>query len=383
MTNRFSLLPEGLRDTLPPYAAAESRALRTIIDCLASHGYERVNPPLVEFEHSLDGPVSGAHVPDHFRFMDPVSGRTLAVRSDITGQVARIASSRLAHWARPLRLSYSGPVLRVKGTQLQADRQFMQVGAELIGSDSPPAIAEVVCLAVNALIAVGLTGLSVDITMPDFLEGLLKSHSIEGNIADTLRDAFDAKDVAALASLQLPDVFNAVLSVAGSTRTAIKSLQALDLPNSCCYSVTTASKLVEILETELSSVKLSLDPCERRGFEYQTIIGFSIFAKSVHGEVGRGGTYIIHRSDGTSEVAVGFSLYVSGLADAGHGLQQPGRLLVPAQLAETTAAKLHHQGWVTVSDLGVQDKSETAKSQRCDHIWCDGKILACKDYFGA
>ncbi len=383
MTNRFSLLPEGLRDTLPPLADAEARVLRTLIDHLACHGYERVNPPLAEFEHSLDGPVSGAHVPDHFRFMDPVSGRTLAVRSDITGQVARIASSRLAHWARPLRLSYSGSVLRVKGTQFNADRQFMQVGAELIGSDAPNAIAEVISVAVNALKAAGLTGLRVDITLPDFLENLLKSNGIEGKVADSIRDSFDAKDSAGLASLHLPDVFNSILSVVGSARKAIRQLQNLSLPEACEHSVAITNGLIDILESHLSDIDLSLDPCERRGFEYQTTIGFSIFAKSVRGEVGRGGTYVIHGSSGTSEIAVGFSLYVNGLIEAGHGLQHPKRLLVPAHLAEDIMSGLHNQGWVTVSDLGAQSQSETAISQRCDHIWCDGTIRTCKDYFGA
>lgn len=376
MTNRFSLLPEGLRDTLPPHAAAEAQVLRTLIDCLAQHGYERVNPPLAEFEHTLDGPVSGAHVPDHFRFMDPVSGRTLAVRSDITGQVARIASTRLAHWARPLRLSYSGPVLRVKGTQLNADRQFMQVGAELIGTDAPVAIAEIISLALRAVEATGLSGLGVDITMPDFLDGLLNTYNILSDDALRVRDAFDAKDTSALSAMKLPDVFKNVLTVAGPATAALAHLQTMELPEKAAHSVATALSLIDRLSTQLSGVSLSLDPCERRGFEYQTTIGFSIFAKTVRGEVGRGGTYVIQGSEGTAEVAVGFSLYVDGLVEAGHGIQAEKRVLVPAQIDSGIIRDLHGQGWVTVPDLAGINQSATAKSQRCNAIWIDGRITA-------
>ena len=48
-----ALLPAGLRDILPPEAELEARSVETIMDCFASHGYQRVEPPLLEFEDSL------------------------------------------------------------------------------------------------------------------------------------------------------------------------------------------------------------------------------------------------------------------------------------------------------------------------------------------
>ena len=102
------LLPAGLADLLPPDAAREARAIDVAIERFAAFGYERVKPPLVEFEESLLGGPGAALASQTFRLMDPVSQRMMGVRPDMTVQVARIAVTRLKHEPRPLRLSYGG-----------------------------------------------------------------------------------------------------------------------------------------------------------------------------------------------------------------------------------------------------------------------------------
>ena len=109
----------------------------------ASHGYERVKPPLVEFEENLLSGAGAAMAQDTFRLMDPISQRMIGLRADMTPQVARIAATRLANAPRPLRLCYAGQVLRVKGSELRPERQVGQVGAELIGADAAAADVEV------------------------------------------------------------------------------------------------------------------------------------------------------------------------------------------------------------------------------------------------
>ncbi|HMP56603.1 MAG TPA: ATP phosphoribosyltransferase regulatory subunit, partial [Novosphingobium sp.] len=97
------LLPEGLEDRLPPSAAAAARVTRAVVDVLDAHGYDRVQPPALEFEKSLASRMAGVQPRRMFRFVDPLSLRMMALRSDITPQVARIAATGLAGAARPLR----------------------------------------------------------------------------------------------------------------------------------------------------------------------------------------------------------------------------------------------------------------------------------------
>ena len=157
MKLHFALLPPGLQDILPPKAEQESVCIETMMRYFASFGYERVQPPLVEFEISmLSG--SGASLSEQtFRIFDPLSHQNLALRSDTTLQVARIAKSRLAKIPRPLRLSYAGQVLRTIEEQTRPQRQFGQIGCELIGSLSTRADVEVIVLATTALTTIGIS----------------------------------------------------------------------------------------------------------------------------------------------------------------------------------------------------------------------------------
>ena len=151
-----ALLPAGLHDLLAPDADHESAVIRTLVDAFACHGYDQVRPPLLEFESGLVGNAGQALADQMFRVMDPVSQRMMGVRADMTLQVARIAETRLVHAPRPLRLSYADHVLQVQGSQLRPERQFVQAGVELIGSDAVSADVEIVMLAGEALHVAGV-----------------------------------------------------------------------------------------------------------------------------------------------------------------------------------------------------------------------------------
>ena len=159
------LLPEGLEDRLPADAAAAVRVTRAVMDVLDSHGYDRVQTPSIEFEKSMASRLSGISPRRMFRFVDPASLRMMALRSDITPQVGRLAATSLAQAARPLRLCYSGQVVIIKGDGLDPARERLQVGAELIGSDSVAAAREIVALAIEALQAAETAAFSCNLQL--------------------------------------------------------------------------------------------------------------------------------------------------------------------------------------------------------------------------
>src|SRR6201986_2784887 len=168
-----ALLPSGLRDLLPPDAETEASAGEALMGVFAAHGYQRVKPPLLEFEDSLLGGSGAAVAEQTFRLMDPDSQRMMGVRADTTPQVARIATTRLVNAPRPLRLSYAGQCLGVRGTHRAPDRQVAQAGIELIGCENPAADAEIVLVGAEALASVGLTRTSFDLTLPTLVPILL------------------------------------------------------------------------------------------------------------------------------------------------------------------------------------------------------------------
>src|SRR5260370_8549864 len=102
-----ALLPLGLRDLLPPDAAAEALVVGRMMAVLESHGYQRVKPPLVEFEESLLSGPGAAMAQETFRLMDPVAQPMIGIRPDMPPQVARITPPPLPHAPPPLRPRYA------------------------------------------------------------------------------------------------------------------------------------------------------------------------------------------------------------------------------------------------------------------------------------
>src|SRR5690348_9582652 len=297
------LLPIGLEDRLPAAARALTRARRAALDAMDSHGYDRVIPPLVEFEKSLATRMSGVATRRMFRFVDPASLRTLALRSDMTVQVGRIAATSLASAPRPLRLCYAGEVATIASDQLDPARQRLQLGAELIGSDSAAAAGEVVALAVEALIAAGATGVSVDFTLPDLVDTLAaKALPLDADRVEAVRRELDAKDAGALKDAG-GETYLPLLYAAGPFDDAVTKLAEIDAGGALASRI---EGLKQIAARVGDAARLTLDPTERHGFEYQSWFGFTLYAEGVRGTLGRGGTY---RIGGSDEPATGFTLY--------------------------------------------------------------------------
>jgi ATP phosphoribosyltransferase regulatory subunit len=352
-----SLLPEGLRDRLPPQAEAGAAILRAALDAIRAHGYERVAPPLAEYEESLAGRLKSGTARDLLRVVDPLSQRTLALRPDITTQVGRIAATRLAHRPRPLRLSYGGPVVKLRASQLRPEREMTQIGAELIGRDSAAAAAEIVALAVEALGAAGASGIAVDLTLPDLVDTLAAGPLPLGEDRRAeVRALLDAKDAGGLAAAGASG-YLPLIEAAGPFAQAIERLRRIDTGGAL------ASRLsaLELIAARLEGVgTVTLDPTERHGFEYQSWLGFSLFADGLTGEIGRGGAYTILHEDGREEPAVGFSIYPDPLLDLALREEPAARLFLPLDHDPAEAARLRAQGWVTVAALDESCTPETA-----------------------
>ncbi|MEQ9813014.1 MAG: ATP phosphoribosyltransferase regulatory subunit [Azospirillaceae bacterium] len=381
-----ALLPAGLHDVLPPEAAHEAAVTDRLMAMIAAHGYARVKPPLIEFEDSLLSGTGAGLSKDTFRLMDPISQRMMGVRADITVQIARIARDRLGNAARPLRLSYAGQTLRVKGDQLRPERQVAQVGAELIGVDVANADAEIVALASEALGAVGVERLTVDLTVPTLVAALLREAGVENGAAERLRQALDRKDAAAIDAVgaeagarhrAVTDTLKALLLAGGPAARALDLASRLDLGPSASLESARLAQVVGRIAALAPAAKLTIDWVEHRGYEYHTGIAFTVFARGVRGELGRGGRYLAG-----AEPSTGFTLYLDSILRALPPAPHPALAYVPLG-EEAAAARLRADGWAVVSGLmPVADPARSARRLGCSHVWRDGKVIALQDIPG-
>jgi len=373
---RRALLPAGLADLLAPEARAEAIAIARLIDHCEAYGYERVKPPLLEFEESLLAGAGGAVAAETFRLMDPVSQRMLGLRSDMTPQVVRIAACRLPAVARPLRLCYAGQVLRQRGDQLRPERQFGQVGAELIGSESAAADAEVALLAADALVRLGVEDLTVDLCLPALVRTATAALGMPASQARVLAEALDRKDASAVGELagDKAQPFLDLLACVGPLESGLPKLEALSLPAEAAGQVARLKDVAVQLAEAAPGLTLTIDPVEHRGHVYQTGLAFTLFGKGVRGELGRGGRYLAERLDGENEAATGFTLFTDTVLRAIPAAERLRRIYLPFGTPRPAAEGLRAEGWATVAALTAEENTEReARRQRCSHIWQAGR----------
>jgi ATP phosphoribosyltransferase regulatory subunit len=295
----------------------------------------------------------------------------IALRADMTTQIARIAGTRLANTPRPLRLCYAGEALRVKGSDMQPERQIGQVGAELIGSDAIAADIEAVTLAAAALSSLGIDGLSVDLTLPTLVPAVCRAAGISGAALDELRRALDHKDSAAVkAAGKAETLLQKLLAAAGAAAPALKAIATLDLAPEAAAERARLVAVAEQLAKAMPSLAITIDPVESRGFEYHTGVSFSFFARGVKTALGRGGRYRTgNGAAGAGEDATGFTLYTEAVLEAMTPHRPAPRLYVPAGSDAAPAARWRSQGYVTVAGL-VPAKDAAAEARRlgCSHV---------------
>ncbi|WP_417841108.1 ATP phosphoribosyltransferase regulatory subunit [Terasakiella sp.] len=374
MTDR-ALLPTGLEDVLPIDAQHEASVVDHLMHTFASMGYDRVKPPLIEFEDNLLQGSGAAISAQTFRVMDPVSQRMLGIRPDMTVQVERIATTRLINAPRPLRLSYAGQVLRVKGSQLRPERQFTQTGIELIGSDAHAADCEIILLAHEALSKAGVKNLSVDLGLPALVPAICEDLNMDQQTREDLRIALDRKDAASVKALGgvAANLFAQLLDSAGPASHAIAILKKLELGGKAKELRERLINVYDLVKSQAPDLSVTIDASENRGYEYHTGVAYTYYAKGARGELGRGGRYVA----GSGEAATGFTVFVDSLMRALEKPDTPEKVFLPFATPSQEGARLRADGHIIVNGLQkVSDEQAEGLRMGCSHIFLNGNIVA-------
>lgn len=288
-------LPPGLRDLLPPRASLRRSRARSLIDSFSTWGYELVVLPAYEREETIARGLSANAQRDLVRFVEPSSAQVVALRPDMTPQIARIAATRYADTALPLRLMYEGSVIRTPRGRSRKLRQISQAGVELIGWSAIDADVEVIRVALTALESLGLREVSVELSHASIANALVelaperaRAHFIDAlasrdlaTLRKVLGDgpAFDrARDTIALAgsSALLDDALPTSIANAAGITAAIDELRSMR---------------ARLTSAGVASERVLVDLGESRGLGYYTGVSFVLLARGVGEPIGAGGRY--------------------------------------------------------------------------------------------
>ena len=367
------LLPEYVEDILPEEAMHIETMRRRIIDFLLVHGYQLVNPPLLEYVESLLS-GSGSDMELHmFKVIDQLSGRMMGLRADMTPQVARI-DAHLLNCTGVTRLCYVSSVLHTVPSGLTRTREPLQVGAELYGHAGLESDIEIQRLMLECLSILGIDQIYLDLGHVTIFRELIKNVDIPPELETELYSIFQAKDIAALKSLcsdlskhlsehtkqalmLLPELY-------GDKKVLALAYRFLpDQPE-----IRKALQKLEIVEKELKTVvdNIAFDLADLRGFHYHSGMVFAAYAKGCSNAIALGGRYDeIGKSFGRARPATGFSTDLRELARLIKPEPCPKGIWAPFEkynkMLEDRIKKLRKAGEIVIVELPGQqgDKLES------------------------
>jgi ATP phosphoribosyltransferase regulatory subunit len=316
---RSWILPEYIEDVLPAEAERIEALRRAVLDHFRANGYRLVQPPLVEHLDSLLTGTGRDLELQTFKVVDPLSGRMLGVRADMTPQVARI-DAHLLNEPGVTRLCYAGSVLRaVPGTSAKT-REVVQIGAELFGEPAIAGDVEVLNLILSALAHAGVRGLHLDLGHVGVYRALAAGAGVGGAEDTELFTALRAKDAPAVAELtaKLPsawrDAFAALPKLYGPADDVLATAAAR-LPDTPAIR-NALSALSALARSAAPKVDAShIDLADLTGYHYHSGTIFSVFTAGEPNSIGRGGRYDgIGKAFGRARPATGFTLDLRQLA---------------------------------------------------------------------
>jgi len=156
------------------------------------------------------------------------------------------------------------------------------------------------------------------------------------------------KDAGGLTALG-GDAYLPLLYATGPLSDALEKLRAIDAGGALSSRI---QGLEAIAKDIGNSARVTLDPTERHGFEYQSWFGFTLYADGIRGALGRGGTYKIGGSD---EPATGFTLYVDQIIDAARQNEVPSLVYLAKGHDPAKAAQLRAEGFRTLASITDAD----------------------------
>lgn len=375
-------LPPGLRDLLPPRAAQRRARARAAMDRFAQWGYELVALPAYEREESIARGLSQSARRDLVRFVEPGSSHVVALRPDMTPQIARIAATRFAACQAPLRLMYEGSVIRTPRGRSRKLRQLSQAGVELIGWASIDADIEVIELACSALDALGLREVRVELSHAAIADALVRL-APEKNRAFFI-DALSSRDLSTIEKL-LAD--QAELERVRRTIALAGGAEVLDAPEARALEtdpvVARALAELRVVRDQLAARGLRdrvlIDLGESRGLGYYTGLSFVLLARGVGEPIGAGGRYDTLLAEyGAPRPATGCALDLELVDEAlarssSAGADTRPVLLIGPSSERARAARALRASGVCVAecdpDTALQplDRERFSRVLRCEH----------------
>jgi len=307
--------PRGFRDILFAEAARRERLISDVSTYFAAAGYELVETPTLEYPETLikgQSFTGGINTADNtnplqetFRFVD-VDGNLIALRSDVTGSLARVVATRFSLVEPPYRLRYVADVFREQESLRGSDRQLTQLGLECFGLSCELADREVLGLCLGGAQAAGIENIKLHLSDVAVLDALLDEEALDGRWKSAFYTAWRSGDFIRVKELATDGTICEKCCAALRELIALRGgIEVLDRAEELLQGSERGLKALANLRASYLAVSeqiATLDDCQELvvdfsltpHFEYYSGLIFELYATATDGRarvIGSGGRY--------------------------------------------------------------------------------------------
>jgi ATP phosphoribosyltransferase regulatory subunit len=314
----YTQIPHGTQILIGRAARRRRLLERAICSVFEGWSYEEIVPPIFDY---YDVFTKGWGQEEQiYRFIDR-EGNILALRPEFTSLVAKTVATRLASSPKPIRLYYSGEVLRFEKTKGGRQREFAQIGVEHYGSAGKSADVEILLIAVETFQRLGISSFQINVGSVDFFGGIVDRMELPKEHIDALKESLNIKDRPGLEAIleNLPiddrrkDILRAVPHLTGG-RPVIAEARSLVSNARSIEALNHLEEIYSIFARLDLAQHLTIDLGEIRGSNYYTGILFRAYVRGLGFEVASGGRYDgLPAEFGEDVPAVGFSFSLDRL----------------------------------------------------------------------
>lgn len=322
------------------FVGAEARRRRAIeervVEVFEGWDYEEIIPPLYDYADVFSSAELQAKT---YSFVGR-EGSLLALRPDFTSLLAKVAAGRLAGRPAPIRLYYSGEVLRYEPPKAGRQGELHQMGLEHLGGDARAADAEVLAIAAESLQALGARDFLLALGHVGVFNGLAAAAGLSSERLDLLRARVEARDAHGVravlegsgADAALKRAIERLASLSGDAGVLQEAGHAFAFCAPAAAALRELAAVVDVLAAAGLGGATEVDLGELRGLDYYTGLVFRVYARGLGFEIGGGGRYdTLLARFGRPMPAIGFML---GLDRVALLLERQGLLAPPAPAAE-------------------------------------------------
>ncbi|SAY50710.1 ATP phosphoribosyltransferase regulatory subunit [Neisseria weaveri] len=355
-------LPEHIADILPSTARQLESAREELLALFRVHGYELVQPPLMEYSTSLLTRIDNGLSLKTIRVVDQISGRQLGIRADITPQVARIDAHLLSANNGINRLCYAGSVLHARPEGLLSTREPLQIGAELYGFKGIEADVELIDLMLKSLKIGGMADILLSLGHIGVFRALASAANLDQEQSSRLLELMQDKDTEAVAervkAWRLDGMWSKAFTLLPTLYGGREVLQYAREKLPDLFAVKTALDDLQAICNAFPQQKVHIDLSELRVDNYHTGLLYAAYGNNSHNAVARGGRYDdLGQHFGRARPATGFSFDLRAFTDHLPKHERPKVIMVNYQdvsEARDTIERLRKQGQCVVIDYGLK-----------------------------